>query len=63
MTLQLTSRADFSIENYARTAWSGEPVEFSAVALRRMAECRASFLRLLDRDPEITIYGVTTGYG
>jgi histidine ammonia-lyase len=63
MTLRLSSRADFGIDSYRRAAWGKEPVEFGEAALRRMAECRASFLRLLDSDPEITIYGVTTGYG
>ena len=30
---------------------------------RRVEESRANFLRLLDSDPEIFIYGVTTGFG
>jgi histidine ammonia-lyase len=63
MTLQLNSRADFTVENYAKAAWEGAPVAFSPVALQRMAECRASFMHLLDSDPNVTVYGVTSGYG
>src|SRR5215470_864327 len=63
MTLQLNSRADFTIENYAQAAWEGTPVAFSAAALQRIAACRASFMELIDSDPEVTIYGVTSGYG
>jgi histidine ammonia-lyase len=32
-------------------------------ALERIAECRRSFLALLDADPELVVYGVTTRYG
>jgi histidine ammonia-lyase len=63
MTLQLNSRADFTIENYAKAAWGGAPVAFSAAALQRMADCRTAFMRLIDSDPDVTIYGVTSGYG
>src|SRR6185312_2420224 len=63
MTLQLNSRTDFTVENYAAVAWGGAPVVFSPAALQRMADCRASFMRLIDSDPEVTIYGVTSGYG
>jgi histidine ammonia-lyase len=63
MTLLLNSREDFTADNYARAAWQGEAVTFSAAALQRMAECRAAFMHLIDGDPNVTIYGVTTGYG
>ena len=63
MSLQLNSRADFTIENYAKAAWEGAPVAFSAAALQRMSDCRAAFMRLIDTDPDVTIYGVTSGYG
>ena len=36
---------------------------FSAQALAKMAEARAQFLGLIESDPNITIYGVTSGYG
>jgi histidine ammonia-lyase len=63
MTVRLSSRNDFTIENYTATAWNGEAVAFSAAALQRMADCRAAFLRLIEDDPTVTIYGVTSGYG
>ena len=31
--------------------------------MRRIAECRASFLQLIDSDPDLVIYGVTTSMG
>ncbi|SMF51251.1 histidine ammonia-lyase [Tistlia consotensis] len=63
MTLDLVSRSDFTLESYRAVAWDGRPVRFGAAALARMADCRAQFLRLLDSDPDVTIYGVTSGYG
>lgn len=62
MTLALSSRKDFTLENYKQVAWQGQKVGFGESALTRMAECRAAFERLIE-DPEITIYGVTSGYG
>lgn len=44
-------------------AWQGETVRISPAAVRRMAECRQAFLALLDSDPALVIYGVTTGSG
>jgi histidine ammonia-lyase len=63
MTLTLTSRDDFTLENFRRVAWRGEAARFAEDALARMAAMRRAFLQLLDQDPEITIYGVTSGYG
>jgi histidine ammonia-lyase len=63
MTLRLNSRTDFTIENFEKAAWGGEAVDFSDAALRRIAECRAAFMHLIDCDPELMIYGVTSGYG
>jgi histidine ammonia-lyase len=63
MTLRLNSRADFTVENYGKVAWGGEAVALSDGALQRIADCRAGFMRLIDGDPEILIYGVTSGYG
>lgn len=62
MTLALRSRKDFTLESYKQVAWQGEEVGFDSGALARMAECRAAFDRLIE-DPDITIYGVTSGYG
>jgi histidine ammonia-lyase len=63
MTLRLASRADFTLVNYCRSAWGGESVAFAEDAIARMAETRRQFLDLLDSEPTITIYGVTSGYG
>ncbi|TXG96680.1 MAG: histidine ammonia-lyase [Nevskiaceae bacterium] len=63
MPIHLTSRADFTLANYLRVSWEGEHVKFAESALARMAETRRQFLDLLDNDPEIYIYGVTSGYG
>ena len=62
MTLELNSRADFSLEAARRVALGGEGVVFGKAAVERMTQCRESFMRLLD-DPHVIIYGVTTGFG
>lgn len=62
MTLTLNSRADFTLNNARRAAWGGEAVVLGEASQAAMAAARARFLRLID-DPEITIYGVTSGYG
>jgi histidine ammonia-lyase len=63
MPLSLASRADFTLENFRRVAWQGDAAGFAPAALARMTETRRQFLDLLESDPEITIYGVTSGYG
>ena len=63
MTIELTTRADVTLEAVRRVAWEGADVRIAQTALARMAECKQAFLALLDSDPAITIYGVTTGYG
>ena len=63
MTILLAARSDLTLDAFYRAAWTGEGVRFQAEALARIGACREAFLELLDRDPEIVIYGVTTGYG
>jgi len=63
MPLSLASRADLTLANYRRVAWQGEAARFAPGALARMTASRRQFLDLLDSDPELTIYGVTSGYG
>ena len=63
MSISLASRADFTLQTFRRVAWEGEAASFSDGALARMGETRGQFLALLDSDPTITIYGVTSGYG
>jgi len=62
MTITLNSRADFTLEAARRVAWGGEGVVLGEASQQAMVEARARFMRLID-DPEITIYGVTSGYG
>ncbi|MDZ7829580.1 MAG: aromatic amino acid lyase [Halofilum sp. (in: g-proteobacteria)] len=62
MTVELESRRDFSLANVERVAWQREDVAFGARARERMSECRSAFLRLLE-NPDIVVYGVTSGYG
>src|SRR5919201_3606412 len=63
MTVVLTTRRDIDFEAVRRVAWQGEGVEIAEQALAHIAECRRSFLALLDAEPELTVYGVTSGYG
>ena len=62
MSVALGSRVEITLDVYERVAWRGEPVRIEAAALERADDARASFLRLLTR-PEVTVYGVTSGYG
>src|SRR5919204_4178148 len=63
MTVLLRTRGDIDLDAVRRVAWEGESVELAQPALERIAECRRSFLALLDSDPELVVYGVTSGYG
>ncbi|MGK9167926.1 aromatic amino acid ammonia-lyase [Inquilinus limosus] len=63
MTVVLSRRADITLDAVHRVAWRGEGVRIAETALRRIAECRAAFLRLIDTDPDLVIYGVTTAMG
>ena len=63
MTVVLTKRNDITLEAVHRVAWQGEGVRIAEAALARIAACRASFLQLIDKDPDVVIYGVTTAMG
>ena len=63
MTVVLDTRHDLDLARYRAVAWEGSPVRLSAAALERIDGARASFLRLLDAEPELVVYGVTSGYG
>ena len=63
MALELNSRDDFLLPNYARVAWFGESLTLSESARNRIGECRDAFINLIDNDDSVTIYGVTSGYG
>jgi histidine ammonia-lyase len=61
MPLELNARAEITLDLYHRVAWRGQGLRLGARAIQRMTERRRQFLDLLDRDPSVTIYGVTTG--
>ncbi len=63
MTLTVDTRHDITLDAVLRVAWHGEHVVLSDAAVERMVEARQRFMHLLDADPDITIYGVTTGFG
>lgn len=63
MTVVLDRRHDIDLEAFRRVAWQGEPLGISDSALARIASCRAAFLRLIDSDPNLVVYGVTTAMG
>ncbi len=58
----IDSRADLTLAAYQAVAWDARGIELSERSKAVMRDCRAQFLRLLD-DPDLVIYGVTTGYG
>ena len=58
----LSRRSDFTLENFKKVAWGGTQVSISPEAKEKMTKARAYLLRLAER-PDISIYGVNTGYG
>ena len=60
---EINVRRDITLDLYHRVAWQGHGVQLGAGAVDRMTKSREDFLRLLDGDPTVTIYGVTSGYG
>lgn len=63
MTVILNNRADINLNTVYRAAWQREKVRIDDDAMRRIAASRASFLQLIDKDPTVVIYGVTTAMG
>ena len=63
MTVMIESREGITLASYERVAWGNEAVTFSPRAIQRMTEARSAFLNLIDQDPDVVIYGVTSGYG
>ena len=63
MTVVLARRADINMDSFRRVAWRGEPVRLAEPALKAIADCRRSFLELIENDPSVVIYGVTTAMG
>jgi histidine ammonia-lyase len=63
MTVILNCRSDVNLDAAYRVAWQREGVRIGDSALQRIAASRASFLELIDKDPSVIIYGVTTAMG
>ena len=63
LTVILNLRSDIDLNAYYRAAWQRENVRIGDAALQRIAVNRASFLELIDKDPSVVIYGVTTAMG
>jgi histidine ammonia-lyase len=61
--LTLSSRHDITLDAYRRVAWERETVELSPEALNQMAAAHRGFLGLLESDPDLSVYMVTTGGG
>lgn len=62
MGIVLRTRRDITLEAAERVGWRGAAVAIAPEALQRMADARAAFERLI-ADPELVVYGVTSGYG
>ena len=63
MTILIARRSDLTLENARRVAWHREDVELGSEALAAMEAGRERLVRILEHDPDVTIYGVTTGAG
>jgi histidine ammonia-lyase len=63
LTVILHNRSDVNLNTFYRVAWQRESVRIGGDALRQVAKSRASFLELIDKDPSVVIYGVTTAMG
>jgi histidine ammonia-lyase len=63
MTVILDDRADIGLQAFYRVAWQRHAVTLSDAALARITSSRAAFMELIDKDPSVIIYGVTTSMG
>ncbi|HLN06520.1 MAG TPA: aromatic amino acid lyase, partial [Acidimicrobiales bacterium] len=59
----LRSRHDITLEVFRRVAWEGESVEIGTVAVEEMAAAYRGFLDLIESNPDLSVYMVTTGGG
>ncbi len=62
MTVILDSRTDFTLDHFKRVAWCGESVALGATAKLAISAARHALLHLIE-NPDVSIYGVNTGYG
>lgn len=63
MTVVLDTRWDVSLEAFYRVAWCRENVRISDGAMQRITASRTAFLSLIENDPTVVVYGVTTSMG
>ncbi|HEX6143794.1 MAG TPA: aromatic amino acid lyase, partial [Geminicoccaceae bacterium] len=61
--LTLRLRADLTLAAFEEVAWHRRPVALDDEALAAMAGARSAFLDLIEHEPEVVVYGVTSGYG
>ena len=59
----LRSRHDITLDAYRRVAWEGESVEIAPEAVSQMAAAHRGFLDLIESNPDLSVYMVTTGGG
>ena len=62
MPIIINSRHDMTLEAYRYVAWKNHAVVLSLEVMNKLASARSDFLELIE-DPQISIYGVNTGYG
>ena len=63
MTVILNNRWDINLDAFFRVAWQREPVKISPTAMQRIETSRQGFLDMIERDPSVVVYGVTTSMG
>ena len=63
MVFVIDRRHDITLEAARRVGWHAESVSLSDRSVMTMTAARARFMDILESDPEVTIYGVTTGMG
>lgn len=63
MQVEINFRRDITLDLFHRVAWQGQGLQLGGSAAENMRRGRKEFLHLLDADPNVTIYGVTSGYG
>jgi len=63
MTVVIDRRSDLTLDAARRVAWQGEGVALGEAAKAALAAGRDRLVAILEHDPEVVIYGVTTGAG
>ena len=63
MTVVIDRRSDLTLDAAHRVAWQGEGVSLGENARKALVAGRDRLTAILQHDPEVVIYGVTTGAG